>query len=677
MGGHTCDGESHRTPQPAVERPLVVALVGNPNTGKTTLFNALTGFRRRVGNYPGVTMDLARGAVRRSDCQIELVDLPGTYSLTPVSPDEAVVANVLSRPPGAPGAPDAILAIVDASNLQRNLYLVTQLLELGRPVIIALNMVDVARSRGIEVDTVRLSERLGVPVIPVTATLPESLEPLRSALPCGRLAPRTQPSPPIHECAAASDPAAIIRARYDWIRRVLDGTVRRPSRPVATWTARVDRVLTHKLGGAVFLLAVLYVIFQTIFYWSGPLMEGIEWLFALAGAGVTALVPAGFVQSLLVDGLIGGVGGVVTFLPQIMLLFTFIAILEDCGYMARAAFMMDRLMRMLGLSGRGFIPLLSGFACAVPAIMGARAIAERRERFVTILLIPFMSCSARLPIYLVLIAALVPDIRFVGGVVRVQALTMLAMYLVGIATAIPVAWLLRKTAFAGASTGFVLELPAYKLPRWRTVWQRVSFSARDFLVRAGTIILLVNLVVWALAYFPRSPATRQRVEAQAARDSWTAPQVEAQLAHAYLHDSYLGRMGHGIEPVLRPLGWDWRIGVSVLASFPAREVVIATLGTLFNLGERDGESADQLRTAIQTATWTDTSRKLFTLPVGLSLMVFFALCAQCSSTLVTMGREMGSVFWPILSFCGMTTLAYLAAWGTSAATAAILAAMSG
>jgi ferrous iron transport protein B len=372
-------------------------------------------------------------------------------------------------------------------------------------------------------------------------------------------------------------------------------------------------------------------------------------------------------QSLVTDGIIAGVGGVLTFLPPIVFLFAIIAILEDCGYLARAAYMNDRVMRGLGLSGRAFIPLLSGFACAVPAIMGTRVIADRRERLVTILITPFMSCSARLPIYVLFIGAFVPDLRYLGGWASLHGLVMFGMYLVGVVVAIPIAWLLKKAVFAGPAMGFMLELPSYKWPRLRAIWQRAYSAGTSFVVRAGTIILAVNLVVWALGYFPRSQQTRARVEQLARAEEWSSARREAELAGAYLRDSYLGRLGHAIEPAVRPIGWDWRIGMAVIASLPAREVVVASLETIYSLGAEEDPQSQSLQSALKDARWPDTGRPVFTLPVALSIMFFFALCAQCSGTLVVIGRETGSWIWPVVSFVGMTTIAYLAAWGVSAA----------
>ncbi len=714
--------------QSSPPRPQNVALIGNPNVGKTALFNALTGFNRHVANYPGVTVDIARGPLRGTQRPITIVDLPGAYSLAAASPDEMILCDALFGRRRDVPRPDAVIVVVDASNPQRNFYLLSQVLDANLPLVVALNMIDVAKRRGIETDVRRLSKRLGVPVIGLVATDPTTVAPLVEALETVLDQPPTTTRAALPEmlldearqlasasaqqlsttealraiadqdghaprvfAARGGDPRRLseardrlvragiepgpaeVHARYHWVDRTLAGVIDRKLVPGDTRTHKLDALLTHRLFGGIILLSVLYGLFYSIYSLAEPIMGAIEAGFGWAAAQVAAALPEGVLQSAIVDGAIAGVGGVIVFLPQILILFMFVAVLEDCGYLARAAFMADRLMRPMGLSGRSLIPLMSSFACAVPAIMGTRAIADRRERFTTIMIAPFMSCSARLPVYILLIGALIPDQPWLGGWLRLDALVLLGMYLVGIIAAGPVALLLARGVFAGPPSAFLLELPPYRVPRLKAVWQRMYDAGRGFLVRAGSVILIVNIVVWALCYFPRSEATRGTVEAQRAANGWDEGRFENELAGAYLRTSYLGQMGHWIEPAVRPLGWDWRIGVGVIASFPAREVIVATLGTVFNLGRDVDEGSNELRAAVAHATWPD-GRPLFTIPVALSLMVFFALCAQCVSTLAVIAKETGSLIWPTISFVGMTTIAYFAAWATAAVASAIAAA---
>ena len=450
------------------------------------------------------------------------------------------------------------------------------------------------------------------------------------------------------------------------------------------WTDRIDRILTHKVAGTfVFGLAML-LMFQVVFLVAEPASQAIEWLNGFAVGLVDAYVPEGMLQSLLIHGVLEGVGGVLVFLPQILVLFLFIAILEDCGYMARAAYLMDRVMTRFGLSGKSFIPLLSSFACAIPGIMSARVIENRRDRLITILIAPLMSCSARLPVYTLLIGAFIPNRRWLGGVLGLQGITLLAMYALGIVAAMLVAWILRKTILRGETPPFIMELPAYKMPGPRIVLFRMVEPGWDFVQRAGTLILAVTVLVWAAAYFPRSDSAehaqlaaekqslsaeldrlRSRplptAEAEIARVEGRLARIDAHLDGEQLRNSFLGRVGRLLEPAVKPLGWDWQIGCAVVASFPAREVVIATLGVIYNLGSEGDESSEGLRETLRAATWPGTSRPVFTIPVALSLMVFFALCAQCASTLVIMWRETGSWRWPVLTFVYMTTLAYVGA----------------
>jgi len=717
----------------AAAKLLRVAVLGNPNAGKSTLFNALTGLSQRVGNYPGVTVEKKVGAMASSAGRLDLVDLPGTYSLAAHSPDEMVAVDLLlGQAPGEP-RPDALLAVVDASNLERNLYLVTQLLETGLPVVVALNMMDVAEGRGVHVDAAALSERLGAPVVPTRADRRIGIDALRAAIaaaaagglpprPAHRFAPpppiaaglallREKLAPgwahargrPVHEvellralvdegghaearliaalpaareelararaAARAEAPLSALEAqgRYRYLRQLTAGCVRRDPPPRQTWTDRLDHVLTHKVWGALVFAAAMVLLFQSIFTWARPLMEAIDAGFGRAGGWIGAWMPEGALRSLLIDGVIGGVGAIVIFLPQILLLFLFLGILEDCGYMARAAFLMDRLMARVGLSGKSFIPMLSGFACAVPAVMATRVIENRRDRLATILVTPLMTCSARLPVYAVLIAAFVPPTRLLGGFLSLPAVTLLALYLLGIATAVAMAFLFKRTLLRGPTPPFVLELPTYKWPAPRVLAARLLDRTKAFLTRAGTVILAMSLIVWALAYFPRAPgpaaaAIHDGRPAAAAAPSGIVAEgdpalLDAARDAAQLEQSLLGRVGRAVEPAFRPLGWDWRITVAALAAFPAREIVVSTLGTIFSLGGDVDEGSADLQAALQRATWPD-GRALFTLPVALSVMVFFALCCQCGATIATIRRETNSWKWAWFTFGYMTVLAY-------------------
>ncbi|MCI0332568.1 MAG: ferrous iron transport protein B [Planctomycetes bacterium] len=718
----------------ALLKTIRVALVGNPNTGKSTLFTALAGVRQRVGNYPGVTVEKKTGHVHHESHRFELIDLPGTYSLAPRSPDEMVAVDVLLGRRDSVGPPDVVLSIVDAANLERNLFLVSQVLSLGLPTVVALNMVDVARDRKIEIDVDALSRRLGVPVVAVQANQRVGIAALLNALSTaarGLARPNHHPFPevfqqhareltgwlatrqPLPHClverllldsdgyleseilngaaeegatklrearealAAAGYPVPAVEAiaRYDWIARVLDGVARRPDDHQPTTSDRIDGVLTHKLWGTLIFIATMAVLFSSIFILAVPLMDAIDGAIGWLGAAVESRMAAGALRSLVVDGAIGGVGAVVIFLPQILLLFLFIALLEDCGYMARAAFLMDRLMAGVGLSGKSFIPLLSSFACAVPGIMATRVIENRRDRLATILIAPLMSCSARLPVYVILIGAFVPAQHYLGGVVGLQGLVLLSMYSIGVLVAIGVAWLLKRSLLRGSTPPFVLELPSYKMPSIRTVTWRMAERGWAFLARAGTVIFAVTIVIWALAYYPRSEErvagdiAAQRAElagdAAALAEFDNPEQLEYLTASLHQRYSFLGRAGQWIEPVVRPLGWDWRIGCAAIASFPAREVVMGVLGVIYQLGpDVDvGAEGDQsrLQDRLRAARWDDTGRPVYNLPVALSIMVFFALCAQCAATLAVIRRETNSWRWPVFTFAYMTALAYVGA----------------
>jgi ferrous iron transport protein B len=762
------------TSAPSSTRRLTAALLGNPNTGKTTLFNALSGLNQRVGNYPGVTVETKKGQMTCAGRSFDLVDLPGTYSLAARSPDEMVAVDVILGHQTGESRPDVVVCLADASNLERNLYLTAQALELGVPVVVALNMIDVAEGQGIYISAHLLAAGLGVPVVPIQANKRKGLDLLRDAIaaaaggpaPVSRakfpeafqreaitlqeaVGPQVEPflvqrllidsAGYTEQCLAArfgesirekarlardrlaaagvKVPAVEMQARYAWIRAITATCLQRPAQRSVTWTDRIDRVLTHKVWGTVVFLALMFVVFQSIFTWARPLMDAIdggkEWLIERG----REVLPAGPFTSLLLDGVLKGVGAIVVFLPQILILFGFIAVLEDCGYMARAAFLMDKLMARCGLSGKSFIPMLSSVACAVPGIMATRVIENRRDRLATILVAPLMSCSARLPVYTLLIGAFLT----VGFPWWVPGLTMFLMYCIGLVIAPLVALILKRTLLRGETPVFLMEMPLYKMPSPRTVLRRIVDAGLAFLRRAGTLILASMVLVWALLYFPdganyagRINEIEQQVEPEkseleetnasvrrliALRQAETDPQrvavleqeisqLEAnatrlrniikpvdeqarELEAEWTRHSWLGRLGRAIEPAVRPLGWDWRIGVAALASFPAREVVVGTLGIIYKVGKVDPDevrsetnfSENRLAGALRDAEWEgQPGHKVYSVPVALSLMVFFALCCQCASTLAVIRRETRSWLWPAFTFAYMTILAYVGAF---------------
>ncbi len=713
----------------AALRPLTVALAGNPNAGKTTLFNALTGLRQKVANYPGVTVERKEGAwtIQQGAPPARLVDLPGLYSLDAASVDEQIARDVLTgRIAGLP-APDVVIAVVDATNLERNLYLVTQLLEYGRPLVIALTMYDLAERRKLGVDAKRLSEALQVAVVPVTASQRRGLTELARACLEATAKRETGASWRLSEeaerelaslttCELGSEDgqgrerhaavrelytedlpaeekrrAAIERARarlaewnehwwqepllarYDWIERVAAEAKPETNHSAPTTGERIDRVLTHKIFGPVLLLLIMLVIFQTIFSWAALPMDLIDRGFGTLGDITRATLPPGLFTDLLVDGIIAGVGGVLVFLPQILLLFFFIAILEDTGYMARAAFLMDRLMRVVGLHGKAFMPLLSSFACAIPGIMATRTIENPKDRLATIMIAPFMSCSARLPVYTLMIAAFFSTQK-VFGFISVGALMILAMYLLGITVAICVAFILKRTILKSPPPPLVLELPPYRLPNVLTITQAIWSRAWLFVRRAGTVILAISIILWALATFPRThtvnnenaPVATEATERQTGMraEDGSAALVEDEGAverGEQLRNSFAGRLGRTIEPVIAPLGFDWRMGIALISSFAARETLVSTLSIIYNVGSDENESSlidavRQAKRADGTPAWTPL--------VAVSMMVFFVLALQCMSTVAIVRRETNSWRWPLFMVGYMLVLAYVASFIT-------------
>ena len=651
----------NETGQQSVETDmkLTVALLGNPNTGKSTLFSAIAGIPTRIGNYPGVTVEEKVGTFLYRGHTIELIDLPGAYSLNAKSPDEQVAVDVLRGNIDGIKQPDCIVVVVDATNLSRNLYLVSQALAVGQPVLVALTLCDVAESKGIHIDRKKLSEFLGCPVLRLVAPRRDGIDQLADALIessdwSGQVVPEALNAYLVQ--GAESDrpvAAADAIARYRWIDDITKDVLSFSTNHSRSLGERIDAVLTHRILGTVVFGITMLTIFSSRFWLATPLMDLVSSGVELLAGWAESVIPDGILQSLVVNGIIAGVGGVVIFLPQIAILFLFVAVLEGCGYLARAAFLMDRLLVGVGLSGKSFIPLLSSFACAIPGIMAARTIENRRDRLLTILVAPLMSCSARLPVYLLLCSAFVPNVAVGNTWFRLPAVVLASMYLIGILVAAIVAFVLSRTIFRGPPQPFVLELPSWRWPQPAVVGERVREAAVSFLKNAGTLILAVSIVVWALGSFPK-PVIQAGVDPESAEQQGEA-----------LRQSFLGQAGRFIEPVVKPLGWDWRIGCAAVASFPAREVVLGVLGVIYNLGDVDPgeeEGEGMLIRQLRSATWDGTDRKVFTLPVALSIMVFFALCAQCASTLVIIGKETASWVWPLVSFTYMTALAWIGAF---------------
>jgi ferrous iron transport protein B len=672
-----------------------VAIAGNPNTGKSTIFNALTGLRQKVGNYPGVTVEKKTGRFFGSHGEaMELIDLPGSYSLQVRSPDEAVARDLLLGRIAGVERPDVIIAVVDASNLDRHLYLAAQMLELGIPMVVALNMVDVAEQRGLVIDLMALKERLGVPVIPMIASKGTGLIELKQAVsrsPLPKPDHRAQlpivyetevaamakklPCPPetarleamlllsLDEKGLAEEPnaacrpevaeaqtrlrahgldpiAAPVDARYDWVADICTASIHRRGEGIdgLTISDRLDSVLTHKVWGWLVFLLLMGLMFVCIFFVAAWPMDWIQ-------AGTDALanwvnglqfLGDGDLKSLLKDGIIAGVGGIVKFLPQILILFFFLGLLEDSGYMARAAFIMDRLMSRVGLHGKSFVPMLSSLACAIPGIMATRTIENRKDRLVTILVAPLMSCSARLPVYAIMIAVMLP-----AASVWQSAGIMLSMYLLGFVAAFVMAWLFKKTLLRSETPMLLLELPPYRAPALRGIAQRMWERGLIFLRRAGTVILALSIILWALLTYPK-PANAEATESE-------------KLSH-----SIAGRMGHSLEPAIAPLGYDWKIGIGLVASFAAREVFVSTMGQIYNI-ENANEENPELQDQLRAETRPDGTPR-YTPLVCLSVMVFYVLAMQCLSTVAIVRRETGTWVWPLFQIAYMTVLAWVGAF---------------
>lgn len=691
-------------------KTLSIALIGNPNSGKSSIFNKLTGLQQKIGNFPGVTVDKKTGPITLDEGrQAELVDFPGTYSFYPTSKDERIVVRTFANP-GDPNYPDAIIYIADVSKLEKHLLLFSQVRDLGIPLVLALNMADVAEREGLQLNTERLARQLGVPVVCVSGRTGKGMEALKPAV-AEALAhpPAAEPGYPLSEAeqGVAEAIAALlpvrtpyqavllahhvewlpflqekqrqqIRAikeqhgfedlkaqvtetmqRYDRFTPVVRRNVRSTAEPRDSFTERLDAVLTHRIAGPIIFFALMLLVFQAIFAWATFPMDLIEGLFELVGNTIKSTLPAGWFTDLLTDGLLAGLGGILVFIPQIAILFFLISLLEEVGYMARAAFIFDRVMQAFGLNGRSIVALISGGACAIPAIMSTRTIANWRERLITIMVTPLISCSARIPVYTVLIGFVVPSVT-VWGFFNLQGLAFMGLYLLGIVAALFAAFVFKLILKTNESSYLMLELPEYRAPVMRNVWLTVWEKVKTFVVEAGKIIMIISLVLWVTAYFG-PPGEMAAAEAEAltlAESRGLDEQATADLVAArQIEASFAGHLGHFIEPVIRPLGFDWKIGIALITSFAAREVFVGTMATIYSIGSADDEFSVRDRMAQERNPVT--GQPMYDLATSLSLLIFYVLAMQCMSTLAVVKRETKSWKWPLIQFTYMSGMAYL------------------
>ncbi len=694
------------------QQQLHIALLGNPNSGKSSLFNVLTGLKQKVGNFPGVTVDKKSGHSKISaTLTANIIDLPGTYSLYPRRSDEWVAYNVMMNP-GSTEKPELYVLIVDASNLKRNLLFASQVIDLKKPVVIALTMMDIASKKGLSIDVPGLERELGVPVIPVNPRKDKGINELKKAIdqtarqlykPPSRnfveasdlsqaaiddikkIFPRISDYAAVHylihhESFALDAPvqdtiegierkhsfnhtkvqAEEITQRYARIRYIMQQTVvETDPREKQMTTDRIDNILLHRVWGYIILLGVLAILFQSIFWLAQYPMNAIEWIFGEWSNWLGGVLPQNWFGDLIVNGLVAGLGGIVVFIPQIMILFGLITILEDTGYMARISFLTDKLMRKVGLNGKSVMPMISSFACAVPAIMSTRNIENKKERLLTIMIAPLMSCSARLPVYIILISLVIPN-TYYWGFISLHGLVMTGLYLLGIVMALIVSYVMKWFIRIKEKSFFILELPVYRAPRWKNVLVIMVEKAKIFVFEAGRVILVISLILWALStYGP--PKRMQAVEARYEQLAMQQPgneEMEEEKRTALLENSYVGILGKAIEPAIKPLGYDWKIGIALITSFAAREVFVGTMATIYSVGGNADENDLTLREKMSAATWTNGA-KIYTLASGVSLMVFYVFAMQCMSTLAIVKRETRSWKWPLIQLVYMTGLAYV------------------
>jgi ferrous iron transport protein B len=691
-----------------------VALVGNPNTGKSTLFNILTGLNQKIGNFPGVTVDKKTGFSQLPDGRTaEIIDLPGTYSIYPKSKDESIVFSVLAdKSKGM--VPDLVVVILDASNLKRNLLLYTQIADLKIPVVVALNMIDVSEKAGIKINIDLFAKKLGVPVVPISARKNTGIDKLKSAITFANNVPLQQDTIDIESIAPGiiaqikeemlvENPYVALQlahqhetlnylsttesdrieqmeqehsfhsqkaqatetiARYNFINDLLYDTVKKSETAHdETISNKIDKVLTHKIFGFVIFFAILLFIFQAIFSWSAYPMSLIEDLFIWLQAGTAKILPAGPLSSLIIDGVLAGLSGVLVFIPQIAILFALISILEDTGYMSRVTFMMDKVMRKVGLNGKSVVPLIGGFACAVPSIMSTRTIENWKDRMITIMVTPLVACSARLPVYTLLIALVVPD-RNVWWIFNLKGLALTAMYVLSIFSAIIVAFVMKFILKARERGYFIMELPVYRMPRWKNVIFTMYDRSKTFVLQAGKVIIAVSVILWVLkSYGPGdrfAQIDKTYSQPQYAK-TMTPDSLTKVIASEKLENSYAGVFGHVIEPAIKPLGFDWKIGIALISSFAAREVFVGTMATIYSV-EGDADKLQSVQEKMREAKNPETGKPVFTLAVAFSLMMFYAFAMQCASTVAVVYRETKDWRWPAAQFAYMTALAYTASF---------------
>ncbi|MBX7183148.1 MAG: ferrous iron transport protein B [Bacteroidia bacterium] len=687
-----------------------IALIGNPNCGKTTLFNAITGLNQKVGNFPGVTVEKIEGSAKIHGESYSFIDLPGTYSINPKSPDEEVVFSVLSNPQH-PDFPDAVILVADASNLKRSLFVLTQVLELNIPCLIALNMMDVAKEKGIEINLELLSENLGVPIIPISARsgfgIPSLLEQVskgfslstknfvnldlidhgvsayfqaQKGLPSrfagfyfanhfARLEKNNDLKEKfnLHLIESSFEPQVAQRQesilRFKFLQELKETATRQTELPNKNFSGKMDELLTHKFFGLLLFFVILLVVFQSVYLLSEWPMEWIDYLMSGVRSELKSMLNPGLLKDLLLDGVLAGITGIVIFIPQIALLFGFISVLEETGYMARVSYMMDKVMRPFGLNGRSIIPLISGIACAVPSILATRTIGSPKERLLTILVTPFMSCSARLPVYTLMIALVIPS-GSILGILSYQGLTLLSLYFLGLIMALVISFLIKGFIKEDQNTLFAFDLPPYRSPRWKSVGISVYTKIKSFLGEAGGVIMAISIVLWAMASFGPSDEmaqVQQQYENRITENPKDSLLAMQQFKSEKLEHSFAGKLGQGLEPLIKPLGFDWKIGIALVTSFAAREVFVGTMNTIYSVEETD-ETPVLLLERMKMERRKGSNRLYFDLPTGISLMVFYAFAMQCMSTLAVVKSETKSWKWPLMQFFWMGAIAWISSW---------------